>query len=329
MPFPAFTTYALAAVYFCAIVVLFIEPARSYVRAIFYEWPNVLFALPVLQFITYVWYCSQTGGLRHQAYDVLNYLLVPVLLIRWSKREKEYQDAGMRWQDLAAIAFLLIPFDQHWVDRRDKASGIYVHSLDWALIALAASITGLVLWRVFRDNRGMKTDFRFLPTDPLWVLAGFSGLFVVGVPLGLSLNFLHLEPDVAVRATLVEQISASLKHVFTFGYLQYFAKNFVAVALGEELVFRGLLLAYLDRKFGQTWKTLLFVSVIFGLAHLHKGGGNWGLMQLNWKYCLMATVAGIGYAVVFRKTSSLLYPMALHSLVDTTWHTLLDAKVVQ
>jgi membrane protease YdiL (CAAX protease family) len=57
--------------------------------------------------------------------------------------------------------------------------------------------------------------------------------------------------------------------------------------------------------------------VIFGFAHITNNG-----VFPNWRYVLLASIAGIFYGRTWRKTGSIFPSAILHALVDTTWHLL-------
>ena len=91
---------------------------------------------------------------------------------------------------------------------------------------------------------------------------------------------------------------------------------FLGTALPEEILFRSLVQNLLMRRFGAGWRTLLAASFIFGCAHLNNGPQP----LPNWRYLILATLAGIAYGAVFQKASTVLSSATLHMLVDWTKH---------
>jgi membrane protease YdiL (CAAX protease family) len=84
----------------------------------------------------------------------------------------------------------------------------------------------------------------------------------------------------------------------------------------EEFLFRGVLQKCLSRTFKNQWAGLIVASVIFGFSHiLHSP-------VPNWKYVLLATIAGLFYGRVWMKTGSLLPGTVVHALIDLSWHIL-------
>jgi membrane protease YdiL (CAAX protease family) len=88
--------------------------------------------------------------------------------------------------------------------------------------------------------------------------------------------------------------------------------TFFFVALPEELFFRGLLQNLLERHFSRI--TALFIaSVLFGLSHFNKGAA------FNWRYVLLATIAGIFYGRAWRARHRLAASSTTHATVDAVW----------
>ena len=87
--------------------------------------------------------------------------------------------------------------------------------------------------------------------------------------------------------------------------------------LPEEVLFRGLIFNILQRTIRGhgPWPALVISSVIFGLAHLNNPPG-------DWRYVLLATMAGMTYGWAYLRTGSLLAPSYAHALVDIIGRTL-------
>lgn len=116
------------------------------------------------------------------------------------------------------------------------------------------------------------------------------------IPVGLALGFLHFHQ-------LVPPADQALgAWVFTFFF----------VALPEELFFRGLVQNLLERRTGRT-ASLLITSVAFGLSHFNKGAA------FNWRYVLLASIAGVFYGRAWRQNRRLWSSSITHTSVDTVW----------
>jgi CAAX protease family protein len=93
-----------------------------------------------------------------------------------------------------------------------------------------------------------------------------------------------------------------------------FAGIFLFTALPEEFLFRGLIQNWIERMRGRGVMSLLIASLIFGASHLNNGPP-----IPNYRYFVMATIAGIFYGRAWRTTGSLMASSLTHALVDTIW----------
>ncbi len=116
------------------------------------------------------------------------------------------------------------------------------------------------------------------------------------VPLGLLLKFLHF------HSGWPQPLMVPAAWTFTF----------VFIALPEELFFRGLVQNLLERRWGRMG-ALCATAVLFGLSHFNKGAA------FNWKYVLLATIAGIFYGRAWRAQRRLFASAVTHTSVDTVW----------
>ena len=97
----------------------------------------------------------------------------------------------------------------------------------------------------------------------------------------------------------------------------------VFVGLPEELLFRGMIQEGFTRITNSRFAWIV-ASVIFGVAHVFKPTGllpeqRHELLGLNWRYGLLATVAGLGYGWVYRRTGKVSAAALTHGLVDWLW----------
>lgn len=88
------------------------------------------------------------------------------------------------------------------------------------------------------------------------------------------------------------------------------------VALREEFFFRGMLQEWFERWLRSGWLGLAAASVLFGLVHLPFRGFP------NWRFALLAAVAGLFYGRAYQATRSVRAAMVTHALVNTTWRIL-------
>jgi hypothetical protein len=119
----------------------------------------------------------------------------------------------------------------------------------------------------------------------------------VAIALGLSLGFLHFHAYVTTASHVV------LAWIFTFFF----------IAVPEELFFRGWMQNLLERRLGQRW-ALLTTSALFGLSHFNKRA-----LHFNWRYVLLAALAGIFYGRAWRQERRVGASAVTHASVDTLW----------
>jgi uncharacterized protein len=168
-----------------------------------------------------------------------------------------------------------------------------------------AILLGLVLFVGFRSVPGMKFNLPRHARDYWLPLAAFAITAPVLAAAGIALGFIPLPHAPAQSAA---RMFGTL--ITTAGVI------FAGTALPEEILFRSLIQNLLMSRFGAGTRTLLAAAFIFGCAHLDNGPQP----LPNWRYMILATIAGAAYGVVFRKASTVLSSAALHMLVDWTKH---------
>ena len=95
-----------------------------------------------------------------------------------------------------------------------------------------------------------------------------------------------------------------------------FVFTFLFIAIPEELFFRGWVQNLLERRMGRT-AALLVTALLFGLAHWNKQTVN--SVDFNWRYVLMAAIAGVFYGRAWRAQRRVGASAITHASVDTTW----------
>jgi membrane protease YdiL (CAAX protease family) len=88
--------------------------------------------------------------------------------------------------------------------------------------------------------------------------------------------------------------------------------TFLLTAIPEELFFRGILQNLLEPRLGRN-AALVLTACLFGLSHFHKGA------TFNWRYVMLATIAGIFYGRAWRSRRHLFASALTHTLVDVVW----------
>ena len=170
-----------------------------------------------------------------------------------------------------------------------------------AVIYGVAILLGLILFLCYAGLPGMKFNLPRSARD-LWLpLAAFAITAPVLIAVGMPIGFIpppHLPVQPAGRMASA------------FGII------FAGTALPEEILFRALIQNLIVQRWGKGWRTLLAASVIFGAAHLDNGPQ----LLPNWRYAILATIAGVAYGRVFQLSSSIVSSALLHTLVDWTKH---------
>ena len=87
------------------------------------------------------------------------------------------------------------------------------------------------------------------------------------------------------------------------------------LALGEELFFRGLLQQWMCGWLKNDWAGLFATALVFGSVHL------WYGVFPNWRFAVLAAVAGVFYGLAFRQGKGIRASMVTHALTVTTWRT--------
>lgn len=219
---------------------------------------------------------------------LLAFVMVPTCLV-FSAR---YQSKVV-WQDLLAVFCLWVPFDTGLLDRIwawPAGEGAYVINTS---LAISLGVSLFVAFRGYRDVR-----FRFVwCVDDLLLVVKMLGVFtIVALPIGLWTGFLTINPQL----DLLKALAAPLG-IFFF------------IAVPEEFLFRGLVQTMLGRLVHRPIGVLIVTSVFFGATHLNNPP------LYDWRFMLLATIAGIVYGHTFNKARSLLAPCLLHAAVDVIW----------
>jgi len=157
----------------------------------------------------------------------------------------------------------------------------------------AALATGLYLFLVARPLDRIGYTFGLSGRDVRVALIATAAYAVVGMPIGLVTGFLEWNPRPDAVRLVVAPIAI-----------------YLATAVPEEFLFRGLIQNTLERAIGRA--ALPVASVIFGLAHLP-----------DVRYALLATLAGLAYGWVYLATRRITASAVTHALVDWIWVLLL------
>ncbi|MGA2415303.1 MAG: CPBP family intramembrane glutamic endopeptidase [Candidatus Sulfotelmatobacter sp.] len=219
------------------------------------------------------------------------YALLPVaitlLLMRAAAADPEQ---GGDWRDAFILLTLGLAVDLRWFESA-WPSGLR------ALNELLLVDAGLYGFLAIRRLTGTGFDFHLKWLD--WK-TGLRELIFFTPPvlvLGLALGFIHPHKDVPGVG------SALLRWVLIFFF----------TAVPEELFFRAWVQNLLERRVGRR-AALAIASVLFGLSHFNKRSAHF-----NWRYVLLATIAGIFYGRAWRERRRVAASTITHASVDWIW----------
>ncbi len=235
-----------------------------------------------------------TGTFSYLALAKLTaYIAVPTLLLL---PNRIYYAEGASWRDFAAMLSLGLPVSAGWLQ------GIWVWPEDiYIFRPIFCVCVGAYAFLVVRNLK--DAGFKLLPKkgDLTEGSINFIAFFILAIPLGLALQFIH----------------PHMRSVSVPGFAADYLGVYLTVAIPEEFLFRGILQNLLVKTFKSPHHGkygLIVASVIFGLSHFHHAP------VPNWRYAIMATVAGVFYGNAWRvrkRTSSSAFT---HAMVDTVWH---------
>jgi len=248
--------------------------------------------LAVIPFLACLIYLTGTNNFTWaRAGFALAYTLAPVLLVISAGTAK----AGA-WPDYLAMIAIFLPLKLGWLNRLWPYPGPRFGYILTMLLAISVALATFLFVRQFD---GVGYNIFWGRNAALAVLLHFGLLAAILIPLGTALRFIQFDPSQASwRSLPFDAISI-----------------FLLTAWPEELLFRGLLQNSLSRTLSSETGGWITASVVFGLAHITNNG-----VFPNWRYAILATIAGIFYGRAWRTTNSIFTSAIVHALVDTVWH---------
>jgi uncharacterized protein len=281
-----------------AVLAFFLPAVQDRVRGALHARPWAVWAVPLLLVAIFSGAAVLAGAFSFSvALLVLGYTAAPVVCAWIEGAGFIDRPAAL---DFAAILLLWLPLEfaagARVVPRPAQA---FLHSVAYGI----AIVLGLVLFTGFRSFPGMKYNLPQRRSDFGLPLAAFAITAPVLMVVGIALGFIPM-PHWPGAATTGGSAAGA------FGVI------LVGTALPEEILFRSLIQNLVMLRFGASWRTLLAAALIFGCAHLDNGPQP----LPNWRYMILATIAGLAYGKVFQKASTVLSSAVLHAMVDWTKH---------
>lgn len=233
---------------------------------------------------------SGAGGVFRWGWFAL-YALLPVALasVLWQARRADERQRGT-WLDFLVLAMLGLAVDLRWFEGAWPAHLAIFNKI----LLLDAGIYGFI---ALRQLEGTGFDLRLRLRDAAFGLRELAWYTPIALALGLGLGFLHL------HAMWPGVLPIAGAWVFTFFF----------IAVPEELFFRGWLQNLLERRIGRT-AALFLTAILFGLAHFNKRTA-----LFNWRYVLLAAVAGVFYGRAWRRERRVGASAITHASVDAIW----------
>jgi membrane protease YdiL (CAAX protease family) len=276
---------ALLAVVFA----LFAAPLQRGLQDLFERRPTLLFAAPLVLTAVFAASSADVGAFSLALTGMVGiYTLAPTMLIYLFRERADFLVILLLWIPIEFSAgAALVP----------RAQQGFLHSVAYGV----AILLGLTLFLGFRRLDGMKYN---LPRDwrdlrlPVIAFAIVAPILIV---VGVAIGFI---PPPHLSSQPASKMAAGVGIVFA------------ATALPEEILFRALIQNLMMRRFGDNARTLFWASLIFGCAHLDNGPQP----VPNWRYLIVATIAGVAYGQVFRRARSIVSSATLHMMVDWTKH---------
>ncbi len=246
-------------------------------------------ALFLIPYLVYAW---GTGDFQWISLGKL-LAIAAVPLALYSLRDVR-DPSRLDWMDLVALPWIAAPVLSGMIGGiwntpvpLDFMARIYVVSVGaWAFV-------------IWRGTTKVGYDFRLSAATLRDGLVNFAAFAAIALPLGFLLHFIAWNPD------------WNGPWDFAFGFLTIF----IFIAMPEELFFRGLVQNLLEGSWGSRYGAQAVASLLFGLTHvLHAPFP-------NWRYVILASIAGWFYGSAYRRTRSLMASGIAHALVDNVWTT--------
>ena len=280
-----------------AIFALLAAPVQHGLRSVLHRRPALLFLVPPVLTAFFVVASSIVGTWNPDLFlIVLLYTLAPAVCVYLRGPGPADKPGAL---DFSAILLLWLPLEfpagaAHLIAKHAQG---FLHSVAYGI----AILLGLILFVGFRAFPGMKYNPPRGARDLAIPLAAYAVTAPVLMLLGISIGFI---PAPHLPTASAGKMAAAAGIIFA------------ATALPEEILFRAMIQNLLMLRFGRSSRTLLVASVIFGAAHLDNGPQP----LPNWRYMILATIAGYGYGWVFERSRTVLSSTLLHCMVDWTKH---------
>jgi uncharacterized protein len=222
------------------------------------------------------------------------YAFLPIA-IAWLLTHAAAADPEQRgnWRDAFILLIIGLAVDLRWFE------SAWPHGLR-ALNELFLVDAGLYGFLAIRQLSGVGFEFRLRWSDWKTGLRELLFFAPIVIGLGIALGFIH------PHGSRTGVGSAILRWVLIFLF----------TAVPEELFFRGWVQNLLERRLGRH-AALVIAAIIFGFSHFNKRLTL--TAHFNWRYVLLATIAGIFYGRAWRENRRIAASTITHASVDWLW----------
>jgi uncharacterized protein len=244
---------------------------------------------PAVLCVPYAMVALSYGQFRWGWFALYLFLPVVIALLLYRASVADIAQRG-DWRDFLVLAVLGLAVDLRWFEPAWPPHLAVFNKM----LLLDAGIYGFL---AVRGLEGVGFDLRLRLSD-LQIGARELAIYApIAIALGLWLRFLHFHAYIPPVSHVV------LAWVFTFFF----------IAVPEELFFRGWMQNLLERRLGKRW-ALLVTAVLFGVSHFNKRA-----VHFNWRYVVLAALAGIFYGRAWRQERRVGASAITHASVDTLW----------
>ena len=192
----------------------------------------------------------------------------------------------------------------------------------WALLFIAAFLLSTMGYGMLMAGYEVSDRFWHPSVTFLWA-AAILGLYAVFVKLmeghwptdlslrrlvshsllGLLVGFIFMA---LVICTIVASGCARVEwNVFSSSKQFSVFMMFLAVAVGEEMICRGVIFRWLDERWG-AWVALVISAVFFGWMHISNDNATW------WSSLAIAIEAGLLLGAAYKWSGTLWVPIGIH-----------------
>jgi len=215
-------------------------------------------------------------------------IALPVLLAAFLELPKLPQD--MTWRDVAALALTVACYFLQWLQ------GAWPHPALAVFPKLFLADIVLYCFLVIRQLEGSGYSLSPSRSAVMTGLREWAFYLPFAVIIGELTGFIHFHATAVRPARIIA--SAFI--------------TFLLIAIPEELFFRAVLQNLLETRLGRNL-ALLVASMLFGLSHFNHGA------VFNWRYVLLASIAGLFYGRAWRQNRQIFAAITTHTAVDVVW----------